>query len=180
MSASAPASPIQSISELILRPDFPECAIGQQIDIGGLTGVAFEVVKQSLKVRSSQGGTKSYNINVLRKLYGPRLISEPLEASDNPAPEAARAPESQREIIAEPDFTAPVKQIEELVSRADFPKCAFGEHLDLHGYTGVVVEIANRSLKVRSREGATRSYNADGLRRIYGKPAGSSPSSPPA
>jgi len=39
--------------------------------------------------------------------------------------------------------------------------------VDLHGFTEVVVELLGRSLKVRSREGSTRSYNADGLRKIY-------------
>jgi hypothetical protein len=55
-----------------------------------------------------------------------------------------------------------------LVDRPDFPGCVFGVFLDLHGFTGVVVEVVGRSLKVRSREGATHSYNADGLRKIYG------------
>jgi len=41
--------------------------------------------------------------------------------------------------------------------------------VDLHGFTEVVVELLGRSLKVRSREGATRTYNADGLRKIYAK-----------
>jgi len=55
-----------------------------------------------------------------------------------------------------------------LVRRPDFPGCAFGLFIDFHGFTGVAVELVGRSLKVRSREGATRSYNADGLRKIYG------------
>jgi hypothetical protein len=43
--------------------------------------------------------------------------------------------------------------------------------IDFHGFTGVMVELVNRSLKVRSHEGSTRSYNADGLRKLYGTPS---------
>jgi hypothetical protein len=59
--------------------------------------------------------------------------------------------------------------IEALAPRADFPACTLGIYVDLHGFTGVVVELAGRSLKVRSRQGSTRSYNADGLRKTYAK-----------
>ena len=58
----------------------------------------------------------------------------------------------------------------EFAGRADFPKCTFGEHIDVVGYTGVVVEIVKKSLKVLSAEGDMRSYNADVLRKLYGKP----------
>ena len=51
-----------------------------------------------------------------------------------------------------------------------FPKCAFGEYVDIRGYAGVVVEIVNQSLKVRSPEGSIRSYNATGLRKLFGVP----------
>lgn len=114
----------------------------------------------------------SYNCNVLRKLYGPRVIAEdPPSMMDTPsAPaEPAEPVKPKREFIADPNFQTPLRPIEEFVSREDFPRCAFGEHLDLHGYSGVVVEIVGKSLKIRSEQGATRSYNADGLRKLYSK-----------
>jgi hypothetical protein len=42
-----------------------------------------------------------------------------------------------------------------------------GEHVEIGDYTGVVVQIVNRSLKVRSRAETTRSYNADALKKLY-------------
>jgi hypothetical protein len=158
----------QPIGELVDLPDFPQCAIGKQVDIGGITGLVVDVVKHSLKLRSPEGGNRSYNYHTLRKLYGRSLPPEPEVLPVEPPPPPK--PEVKRELITNPDFDAPIQPVEEMVNRPDFPKCAFGQHLDLRGYTGVVVEIVNRSLKVRSREGATRSYNADGLRKLYGKP----------
>ena len=111
----------------------------------------------------------SYNANVLRKLYGrpaPPPASEPLPP---PPPSAPAAPPVKRDIVTNPNFDAPVKPIEKFVDRPDYPKCVFGENLDLRGFTGVVIEIVNGSLKVRSRAGSTHSYNAAGLRRLYGK-----------
>ena len=74
-----------------------------------------------------------------------------------------------RDVIEDPNFESPVKPITEFMHRPDFPKCCFGEHVDIGSYVGVVVEIVKHSLKVRSAEGMTRSYNADGLRKIYGQ-----------
>jgi hypothetical protein len=65
---------------------------------------------------------------------------------------------------AKPDL--PTKLISELVT--DLPGCTLGVFIDLHGFAGVVVELVGRSLKIRSHEGSTRSYNGDGLRKIYG------------
>jgi hypothetical protein len=67
----------------------------------------------------------------------------------------------------EPDFDAPLVPIEILAAKTDFPACALGIFIDLHGFTGVVVALVGGSLKVRSPEGATRSYNAEGLRKLY-------------
>ena len=160
--------PAKLISELVADPDFPNSAVGQRADIKGYTGVVVEVVKNSIKVRSAEGNTMSYNFHTLRKLYGPRIA--PVEASAEPAPASSPAsePEAERQVILEPNFRAPLMPIESLVQRPDFPGCALGVFIDLHGFAGVVVELVGRSLKVRSREGATRSYNADGLRKIYG------------
>jgi hypothetical protein len=163
-----PEPPVKPISELVTDPDFPNSAVGKQVDIRGYTGVIMEVVKNSIKVRSAEGKTVSYNFHTLRKLYGPR--HEPDEAPVEPATAEPPAAPSQpkREVILEPNFAAPLVPIESLARHPDFPRCTFGVFLDLHGYTGVVVELVGRSLKVRSREGTTRSYNADGLRKIYG------------
>lgn len=168
------------IAELLLQPGFPKSALGETVDIGGYIGVVADVVNQSLKVRSSEGVTKSFNAGGLRKLYGPRVLPEPYpqpHEAESPAPPRPRAirreetpspPPPKREVVAEPDFAKPVKKISDLARLPDFPKCALGEHVEIAGYTGVVVEIVNRSLKVRSQAEITRSYNADALRRLYG------------
>ena len=159
---------VHPIAELLLRPDFPHSALGEEVDIGGFTGTIVEFVRHSIRVRPAEGATMGYNINVLRKLYGP----PPPEISESVEPvEAAPVapPPPPRDFIDHPDFSAPMKPIEAFVNSADYPKCVYGQHLDLHGYEGVVVEIINRSLKVRSQQGSTRSYNADGLARLYGK-----------
>ncbi len=163
------------ISELVVDPGFPGSAVGETVDIRGYTGVVMEIVKNSIKVRSAEGNTVSYNYNTLRKLYGPRTAPEPVEPEQPPATPAASQAQAKREIILEPSFDSPLAPIESVVQRPDFPKCAFGLNIDLHGYAGVVVELVGLSLKVRSREGSTRSYNADGLRKIYGKPSLGSP-----
>ena len=160
--------PAKLISELVAAPDFPNSAVGQRADIKGYTGVVVEVVKNSIKVRSAEGTMMSFNYHTLRKLYGPRIAPAEMTAEPAPASSPATEPEAERQIILEPDFNAPLVLIESMVKRPDFPSCAFGVFMDFHGYTGVVVELVGRSLKVRSREGATRSYNADGLRKIYG------------
>src|SRR4051812_25153832 len=75
-----------------------------------------------------------------------------------------------RELIAAPDFNAPLKSVADFVTRPDFPQCVLGEHLDLGGYTGVVVAVIKQSIKVKSADGATRSFKSYGLQRIYGAP----------
>ena len=64
--------PGKPISELVNDPDFPNNAVGKKVDIKGNTGVIVEVVKNSIKVRSAEGKTMSYNFHTLRRLYGPR------------------------------------------------------------------------------------------------------------
>jgi hypothetical protein len=168
MNSPAPELPAKPISELVADFEFPASAVGARVDIKGFIGVVVGVVHNSIKVRSAEGNTVSYNFHALRRLYGPPTPPEPAPTSP-PAPE----PQAKGLVILEPDFNAPLVSIEALAPKADFPACALGLLVDLHGFTGVVVELVGRSLKVRSREGATRSYNADGLRRIYAKaPAG--------
>lgn len=186
---SATPKPIADFAGL---PDFPRCAVGAYVDIGGFAGIVADIVNNSIKVRSPEGISQSFNFNRLRMLYGPAAPKmEPLVASPEPErpPERPRAvervierpvervvkkeepaprPVPKREIIEEPDFSQPVKLIRDLACRADFPKCALGEHVEIVGYTGVVIEIVNQSLKVLSLEGATRSYNAMALKKLHG------------
>jgi hypothetical protein len=166
----------KSIVELAGHPDFPKCALGVLVDIGGYTGVVVEIVKQSIKVKSPEGSIQSFNFNWLRKLYAPMIQPAANEMStreEPPAPVEKKAeppsPAPRRDVITEPNFNRDVKGISVFAVRSDFPKCAFGEFVDIGGYTGVVVEIVNRSLKVRSPEGILRSYNADILRKLYGQ-----------
>jgi hypothetical protein len=154
------------ISDLVADPDFPHSAVGETVDIKGFAGVVVGVVNNSIKVRSAEGNTVSYNFHVLRRLYGPRVEPEPA-----PGAPAESGPQGERRVIQEPDFNAPLVPIEALAYEVDFPACALGRFVDLHGFCGVMVELVGHSLKVRSRDGVTRSYNADGLRKIYAKPA---------
>ena len=158
--------PVKPISELVIDAEFPRSAMGQHVDIGGYPGVVVEIVKSSIKVRSADGTMMSYNYNALRRLYGTKPEAAAIKPSPEPAPEPVK-PQVKRDIILNPNFEAPVIPIEDLVGNPDFPQCAFGQFIDLHGYSGVAIEIVGRSLKVRSREGSTRSYNADGLRKLY-------------
>lgn len=172
--AANPALPPRPIADLLVDAQFPQSALGQNVDIGGYSGIVTEIVRHSIRVRSTEGGTMSYNVNTLRKLYGPRMTPEPVEAAqaapEAPAPVAA---EPQRQVIKDPNFDVPIKPIEHFVDRPDFPQGVWGEFVDLHGFAGVVVEIVHHShkvsLRVRSREGSSRSYNTDVLRKLYGK-----------
>lgn len=168
--------PVKPIAELVARPDFPESILGEHVDIGGYIGVVTAIVKHSIRVRSSEGTTQSFNSYTLRRIYGPRPELE-IPSPSSPPPQSAtsdeRAPAAAppREIIEEPNFDQSVIPIATLVERRDFPKCTFGQHVDIGGYTGVVVEIVHESLKVRSPQGTSRNYNAPILRKIYAPPS---------
>jgi hypothetical protein len=164
-------APIRPITELVLEADYPKNLLGAHIDIGGYTGVVIQLQNQSFRVRSRSGSAQSFNANVLRRVYGPvqkPKASEPptRPTYKNPTPPPAPAG-PPREIIMNPDYTAPVLQIVEYISRTDFPQCTLGKHIEITGFTGVVVEIVKQSLKVKSVEGTTRSYNTQALRRLY-------------
>jgi hypothetical protein len=174
------AAPQKPIAEFVTRPDYPECLVGEHVLIGGYAGVVVAVVKNSIKVRSPEGFTRSFNTFGLRRIYGPppeldpippspsasELTSTATRKSQHPAPKA----EPPREIVTEPNFKQPIVPVADLVSRADFPRSALGKRVEIGGYIGVVVEILNHnSLKVRSPQGTSRSYNATGLRAIYAK-----------
>src|SRR5215467_11303803 len=98
--------PIKTISELVAAPEFPNSALGARVDIKGFIGVVVGVVNNSIKVRSEEGNTVSYNFHALRRLYGPHLPPEPAPANP-PAPE-----QTKRQVILEPDFNAPLVPIE--------------------------------------------------------------------
>ena len=171
-SPSAPSEPNNNtptpIADFVARPDFPHCVLNQLVDIGGYAGVVVDIVNNSLKVRSPEQSTKSFNFHTLKKLYGPRIESLPPPTTTAAAPSEPAKVEVKRNIITEPNFTAPVKPITEFVNRPDFPQCTFGEHVDVNGYVGVVVEIVSGSLKVRSQEEVTRSYNSVVLKKLHG------------
>ena len=161
------------IEELAGRADFPKCARGAYIDIRGFVGIVVDIVNQSIKVRSSEGITQSFNSYRLKTLYAPPTHSEPMPVTLNrERPEAARpvpvAP--PRVYIAAPDFTAPIQPIREFAGQPDFPHCVYGKHVDIQGNTGVVVELVKGSLKIQSPAGTTLSYNGEVLRKLYGKP----------
>lgn len=63
--------PVRGIREIVVEPDYPKSSFGQHIEIEQFQGVVVEIVKNSLKVRSSDGELRSYNGIVLKKLYGP-------------------------------------------------------------------------------------------------------------
>jgi hypothetical protein len=161
-----PASGPVPISEFAARPDFPECTLNQCVDIGGFSGTVVSIIRQSLRVKAPEGGTQSFNYHTLKKLYGPRVEIQPMPQQRD-APEESEPEPPKRNVITEPDFTAPVRAINEFTGLRDFPQAVFGQHVDVGGYSGVVVEIVNRSLRVRSTEEVTRSYNADVLRKLY-------------
>src|SRR6476646_6281293 len=89
------------IGEFAGQEDYPGCALGELVDIGGFTGVVHEIVGNSLKVRTSEGLSRSFNYHTLKKLYGPRRLDpEPIFREEEPPP--AAAPETRE--IPEPNF----------------------------------------------------------------------------
>ncbi len=194
--------PCKLIADLVGLPDFPKCALGEHVDIGGYAGVVVDIVGQSLKVRSAQGGTQGFNAMRLRSIYGraPRPeIGSPVRNPEPPSPVASTTEETVRtktespvvqriptaepviqKPALEPDYSSPSKPIAEFVDRADFPKCALGEHVDIGGYAGVVMDIVGQSLKVRSEQGTSQGFNAIRLRALYGKTPKPEPESPSA
>lgn len=168
-------APVKSVADFVTRIDFPECVLGEHLDLGGYTGVVVAVVKQSIKVKSREGATRSFKSYGLQRLYAPPPEAEPAvelpppSETDSALPADAPAPAPSAEVIEQPNFEQPVKAIVELLTNPEFPRCAFGEHVEIGGYIGVVVEIANQTLKVRSQQGTSRNYNALRLRSIYGR-----------
>jgi hypothetical protein len=167
----------QPIRELINQDNYPQCLLGAYVDIQGFAGVVVEIVKDSIRVRPPEGMTQRFNVHRLKTLYGPTVYPEPVPTTlnDGVPPRAASKtvpaePEAPpRVYVADPDFSAPVRPINDYAGRSDFPQGAYGKHVDILGYTGVVVEIVRGSLKIQSPAGITRSYNVEALKKLYGK-----------
>lgn len=158
------------IAEFITREDYPKCLLGEHIDIGGFTGVVVELVDKSMKVKPRHGVVQRFNANVLKRVYGPQPKQEersarPTYKQPTPAPVVNAPP---RKVIEQPDFSAPVKPLRDYMGREDYPQCTFGAHVEINGIAGVVIEIVKGSLKVKSQEGVTRSYNAMVLKKLHG------------
>jgi hypothetical protein len=156
--------PAKKIAEFAAREDYPQCALGECVDIGGFTGTVFEIAGNSLKLRTSEGLTRSFNYHTLKKLYGPRQLDlEPPPRHEEAPPQVA--PETRE--IPEPDFHQPQASIRDFIGEKDFPMCTLGKMVEINGYVGVVVEISGLSMKVRSPNGTSRKYNADVLRKLH-------------
>jgi hypothetical protein len=168
--------PARPIADFVGADDFPRNALGEHVDIGGYAGVVVEIISNSIKVRSPEGTTRRFNYHTLRRLYAPRIEPQPeLSADSGPAPSASPSAVENAQVssppteIENPDFNRKARSITELAGRPDFPQCAFGELVEVGEYTGVVVAIVNQSLKIRSPQGTSRKYNAQILRKLYGK-----------
>ncbi len=171
--------PTKPIGEFAGMPDFPWCTLGQHVNIGGSVGVVVEIVNQSIKLRTVERTNQSFNTNRLLILYGPRPemlaihrpTEEPRKVIQAPVVTAPAPPgEVRRDILECLDFSTPVKPIAEWITQLNFPKCAYGAHVEIGGYTGIVVEIVKQqSVRVRSKEGTSRTFNADTLRKICGQ-----------
>lgn len=176
----------QPIGPLTVRADWPQCALGALVDIHGFEGVVIEIINQSLKVRSSERITQRFNAYRLKVLFAPpdrshesaapisapsvRTRAAALKSDPDSRPDAEPTPAAPaRVFIAKPDFSAPVRAIRTYASQAEFPQNAYGKHVEIPGYTGVVVEIVRGSLKVQTEEGTVRSFNVAALRKLYGK-----------
>ena len=114
----------------------------------------------------------------------PAAVSEPAVTADRPAsppspvrkpvapaptPTPIAPPQEAMERITRPDFSAPVRAIRTYAGERDFPGCAYGKHVDIRGYSGVVVEIEGGALKVQAPDGTLRSFVASNLRKVYGR-----------
>ena len=170
----------QPIGQWTERADFPQGALGAYVSIHGFAGVVVEIINQSIKVVSPEGKSQRFNAYRLKTLFAPpdrtkpapqtlsmerpKPVAEPRPVRDEPEP----APQP-RVHITEPDFTAPVRAIRTYASQPGFPQSAYGQHVDIPGYQGVVVEIVKGSLKVQYPTGTIRSYNVEQLRKLYGR-----------
>jgi hypothetical protein len=84
-----------------------------------------------------------------------------------PDKDKEKASPPTRMAITEPNFSGTPQPIGEFTVRADFPQCTRGVYVDIRGFAGVVVDIVNQSIKVRSPDGITQSFNANRLKTLY-------------
>lgn len=168
------------IAEWTQRPNFPQCALGAYVSIRGFEGVVVEIIGQSMRILSADGIKQRFNGDRLKTLFAPR--ERPKVTPEPKAPPAKKQAEPDdddeeeeedsvpaREYIANPDFTAPVSAIGDYANQPDFPKCAYGKHVSIAEYVGVVVEIVNASMRVQCESGGIRRFNAPVLKKLYGK-----------
>lgn len=155
------------IAEFAGREDYPQCTLGELVDIGGVQGEIFDIVGNSLKLRTPEGVSRSFNYHTLKKLYGPVVHIEPTPSRKEEEPPPAPAPISFE--IPEPNFDQELQSINEMVNAPDFPKSTLGKLVEINGYVGVVVEIQDQSMKVRSRNGTSRKYNGEVLRKLHSR-----------
>ena len=158
--------PLVPIAEVVSRPDFPHSAVGEFVDIAGFTGVIVEVIQNSIKIASPEGFTRRFNHYRLRELYGPRPDPDPIP-EPVPEPPAAQPPAQPTE-IQELNFDREARPIRDYLERPHYPQCLVGELVDVGGYVGIVVSVENDSIKVRSRQGTSRKYNAAILPKLHG------------
>lgn len=163
------------IADWIQRPDFPRCALGAYVSIRGFEGVVVEIIGQSMRVLSVDGIKQRFNGARLKTLFAPRKRPKPTPKPKAPRVAKKTVPDDEeedeappREYIADPDFTAPVSAIGEYANQPDFPKCAYGKHVSIAEYIGVVVEIVKDSMRVQCSSGAIRRFNAPVLKKLYG------------
>lgn len=84
--------------------------------------------------------------------------------------EATVAAPAAPKVITEPDYSAEAQPISQFTTRADYPACLLGVHIDIRGFAGVVVEIVNQSIRVLSSEGILQSFNFNRLKTLNAPP----------
>jgi len=89
--------------------------------------------------------------------------------------EATVAAPAAPKVITEPDYSAEAQPISQFTTRADYPACLLGVHIDIRGFAGVVVEIVNQSIRVLSSEGILQSFNFNRLKTLNAPPTRSEP-----
>ena len=72
--------------------------------------------------------------------------------------------------FADPDTSETPQPIGVLAVRPDFPQCALGALVDFQGFIGIVTEIVNQSIRVRSSEGITQRFNTQRLKTLFAPP----------
>jgi hypothetical protein len=168
------------IADWVQKPDFPRCALGAFVNIHGFEGVVIEITGKSLRIISKDGIRQRFNGDRLKTLFAPRELPKPEPKRQAPRAKKPVEPDEEpdeedvkpaREYIEKPDFNAPVIEIGEYVDQPDFPRCAYGKHVSIGEYVGVVVEVVKHSVRVQCSSGGIRRFNAPVLKKIYARRA---------